>query len=96
MADQKSNIAMDIARKALAAFDAGKPVGLAVIATVDDSTAYGFTGYTTEMAQHMTARFNHWQLDLLAKKDLMAAAQVAAIDPAFKVAIDRGNLEVVK
>ena len=54
----------------IAAYDAGKPVGLAVIATVDGNTGWSFTSYDPMVAHHLTARFEHWQLARLAKAEL--------------------------
>ena len=74
MAEVKS-ATVELARKAVAAVDAGDlKVGLIVIATIDGQAQMSADGYTPEMAQHLAARFSHWQLDQMAKADLMAAA----------------------
>ncbi len=64
------NETIEMARKVIAAYDAGKPVGLAVIATVDGNTGWSFTSYDPMVAHHLTARFEHWQLARLAKAEL--------------------------
>ena len=75
------NETIELARKVSAAHDAGKPIGLAVVATLDGNTAWAFTGYDAPMAHHLTARFEHWQLARLAKADLLAEAKANMGEP---------------
>ena len=79
MADR--NEAIELARKAIAEYESGKPVGLAVIATLDSNTTWSFTGYDPLAAHHLTSRFEHWQLARLAKADLLAEGKANMNEP---------------
>ena len=89
------NETIELARKVSAAHDAGKPIGLAVVATLDGNTAWAFTGYDAPMAHHLTARFEHWQLARLAKADLLHEAR-ANNELAGNVTVENARLEIVK
>ena len=93
MADR--NEAIELARKAIAEYESGKPVGLAVIATLDSNTAWSFTGYDPMAAHHLTARFEHWQLARLVKADLLNEARVNN-ELAGNVTVENARLEIVK
>ena len=80
MAEVKS-ATVELARKAVAAVDSGDlKVGLIVIATIDGKTQMSADGYTPEMAQHYMARFNHFQLDQIAKADLLASSRENVVE----------------
>ena len=86
------NETIELARKVIAAHDAGKPVGLAVIATLDGNTTWSFMGYDAMTAHHLTARFEHWQLARLAKLDLMTEGVANMNEPE----VETVKREVVK
>ena len=97
MAEKKvTSQTIELARMAVAAVDAGMTdVGVAVIATIGGKTQFSYDGYTPEMAQHLTARFQHWQLARLAKADLLNEARVND-ELVGNATVENAKLEIVK